>query len=221
MKKSILALSALTLALGVGLSACGGGKSTYTVGGTVLNLTYGPLVLVTNGMTIEVNPTKQGVSEDVKYSFKDQLEYGEVYDVNLVQIGTQDNAEKTPIYKQPDHQTCAAYSGTKDTAGRLTTINAVITCVLNAYPVSGKVYGLTSTGLELGNGSTVASIAITKKEDGSAVDFAFPTVAYGYTYGITVVKQPATQICTVDNGTGVMGDAAVTTVSVNCVNKPT
>jgi hypothetical protein len=47
LKKSILALSALTLA--AALAACGGGTSSYTIGGTVAGLVYPGLVLTNNG----------------------------------------------------------------------------------------------------------------------------------------------------------------------------
>jgi hypothetical protein len=46
-------------------------------------------------------------------------------------------------------------------------------------------------------------------------------VTYGQTYGVTVFEQPAGQTCTVTNGAGTMGDNAVDTIAVNCVNKST
>lgn len=207
MKKSILALSALMLALGAGLSACGGGKSTYTVGGTVLNLTHGPLVLVSNGMeTAPLKPAKPGTPENIAYTFPNELEYGETYDVK--------------VKGELPYEICEPAGGTADTAGRLTSINANISCRLRTFALGGKVIGLTGTGLELSNGSTVPKLAITPKADGGEVDFAFPEVAYDYTYGVTVLTPPTGQTCTVTGGTGTMKTEAVTSIRVNCVDNP-
>ena len=86
MKKSILALCALTLA--AGLSACGGGTSSYTIGGTVDGLLYPGLVL-TNNLSDDVNVAPLGLNDDktairtVSYQFSKQLDYGEPYSVTI------------------------------------------------------------------------------------------------------------------------------------------
>jgi hypothetical protein len=209
LKKSILALCALTLA--AGLSACGGGTSSYTIDGTVIGLQYDGLVLLNNGANdLAVKPAGLDASNNVKnvsYSFPGEVDYGKAYSVTV----------KT----QPQHQVCNPAGGVADTAGRLTAINAVITCSLVSNTIGGTVTGLASDNLQLTNGSTGGTVSFVKGSDGTyPATFTFPAVTYGQTYGVTVLHQPDTQTCTVSNGTGTMGDTAVTTITVNCVNKP-
>jgi hypothetical protein len=211
LKKSILALCALTLA--AGLSACGGGTSSYTIDGTVFGLQYEGLVLQNNETNdLAVKPEGVDASNNVKtvtYRFPGEVDYGKAYSVTV----------KT----QPQHQHCVPNGGTADTAGRLTVINAVISCALVENAIGGKITGLTSDGLQLINGSTGGTVTVVKGSDGTyPATFVFPaTVTYGQTYGVTVLQQPASQTCTVTNGAGTMGDNAVDTITVNCVNKPT
>jgi hypothetical protein len=198
---------ALALALAMALAACGG-KATFPVSGTIVGLNYNGLVLSTNGMDL---PVAAGAPS---FSFPNQLSYGEVYDV----------VAKT----QPAHQTCSVmsfagpngiiYNGPTDTAGRFGAINIGVLCAMNSANLGGTITGLTSAGLQLTNGSSggVATPAA------GATTFVLPAVTYGVTYGVTVLAQPANDVCTVSaNGTGVMGDAAVANVAVTCVPKPT
>jgi hypothetical protein len=223
LKKSILALCALTLA--AGLSACGGGSSAYTIGGTVTGLQYGPLVLVTNGMEVAIEPQAGATSSSVvNYSFPKQLEYGEAYDVTLK---TTTDASGTLVFQQPPHQVCSASTvpGTRtaDTAGRLANINAAFVCSLASHTIGGTVTGLAADNLVLTNGSTGGTVALAKDATTGAypTTFLFSTpVTYKQTYGVTVLTQPTGQTCTVNNGVGEMGDVAVTTIEVACVNNP-
>ena len=211
MKKSILALCALTLA--AGLSACGGGTSSYTIGGTVDGLQYPGLVL-TNNLSDDVNVAPLGLNDDktairtVSYQFSKQLDYGEPYSVT--------------IKKQPEHQVCQAAGGNAETAGRLSTINAAFVCNLVANSIGGTITGLAADGLILNNGGI--QLPVTKAADTAAYPTAFvfgSPVTYDQTYGVTVLVQPTGQTCTVTNGAGIMKDNPVTTISVNCVRNPT
>ena len=210
MKKSILALCALTLT--AGLVACGGGTSSYTIGGTVTGLQYPGLVL-TNNLTDDVTLTPRpldstGAVPNVTYQFAKQLDYGDQYSVTV----------KT----QPAHQKCEVGSGTADTAGRLSVIEAVISCALVNNSVGGTITGLAADGLVLNNGS-ISTGEIVKDATTGAYPTAFvfgTAVTYGQTYGVTVLKQPTGQTCTVKNGSAEMKDDPVTTIEVTCVNNP-
>lgn len=81
------------------------------------------------------------------------------------------------------------------------------------YSVSGTISGLAGSGLVLrNNDSEELSIAA----DGS---FTFPTrLAPGTAYAVAVAVQPSgpSQTCTVSNGSGSIGSANITDISVTC-----
>lgn len=211
--KSSLIRPALALALAASLAACGGSdKAEFTVAGSVTGLVYDDLVLSNGGVPLKVAPpTTAGAA--VRFAFQDKLEYGDTYDVQVT--------------TQPAHQRCdpgvpagGIYANNADTAGRLQTIDIAIACVINEYTVGGTITGLTGAGLVLANGSTggtyTAETPATPPST-TPITYALPTVKFGTTYGITVTRQPAGQVCTIVNPTGTMGDANVTNVNVTCV----
>jgi hypothetical protein len=227
--KSSLMRPALALALALGLTACGG-KASFTIAGTVTGLQYNGMKLSSNGQTIAVNPLAEGTPAsgtvpDVQFSFPNSIEYGNVYDITFVSL--------------PAHQTCSL-ARSSDTAGRLAEINAIVSCSLAQHAIQGTVTGLKSAGLVLTNGSAGGTVTVagttTTNTDGTTtttypdpISFTFATpVVYGQTYGVTVLTQPANDICKVANGTGTQGDADVvdnaTTgtsgVHVTCSPKP-
>lgn len=200
---------AIAMAIALSVAGCGG-KASFPITGTVFGLQYTGLVLSTNGMTLAVNPPA------TTFAFPNTLSYGEQYDVIVVPTS------------QPQHQTCSimapqldstgrAYTAGKDTAGRVSTINIGVSCALNAYTIGGNITGLTSDGLVLTNGSSGGTVAPLT----GVATFTFATaVSYNTSYGVTVLTQPANDVCSVTaNGTGVMGDAAVANIEVKCVPK--
>lgn len=86
-------------------------------------------------------------------------------------------------------------------------------CLLGGYTVGGTITGLRGSGLVLRNSSgKYAAVSANGV-------FTFPTsVANGDLYSVTVKTQPSypTQICTVNNGSGTIAKANVTTVLVSC-----
>lgn len=191
---------ALAIALALGLAACGG-KATFPINGVITGgLNYDGLVLTSNGMDLAV-PAKA-----TTFTFPNTLSYGDVYAVT----------QKS----RPAHQDCSTVLRGADTAGRLSAINVEVVCTTNAFSVGGTVTGLKSAGLKLTNGSAGGTVEPAAATTGADVTFALPPVLYGTSYGITVLTQPATENCSVSpNGTGVMGDAAVTDIVVKCVPK--
>lgn len=199
---------AIALALALSLAACGG-KASFPISGTIVGLSNPGLVLNTNGMDLTV------AANATSFLFPNSLSYGDVYNV----------VAKT----QPAHQTCTVgafanpsggyFNGASDTAGRLGAINIGVSCSLNTRTVGGTISGLTSLGLQLTNGSTGGTVAPLA----DATTFTLPTqVAYGVSYGVTVLAQPTGQTCSVTaNGTGVMGDDAIANIAVTCVPKTT
>lgn len=196
---------AIAVALALSLAACGGGKASFPIAGTIVGLGYPGLVLNTNGMDLAVTPPA------TSFVFPNALSYGEVYNV--------------VVKSNPAHQTCSVgafpnavvLNSGSDTAGRLATINIGVLCSVNSAALGGTITGLTSLGLQLTNGSTGGTVAPLA----DATKFSLNPVPYGVSYGVTVLAQPADNICSVtSNGTGVMGDVAVSNVTVECVAKP-
>jgi RNase P/RNase MRP subunit p29 len=192
MKSSFLR-PALALALAAGLVACGG-KATFGINGTVIGQAYAGLVLTNNGTDL---PIALGATT---YSFPGSIEYGEPYEVTV----------KT----NPPNQTCETDPQTRSgTAGRTATINVAVQCVINTFSVGGKITGLTTEGLVLTNGTTGGTVTVVK--DATVFAFAAP-VAFGQSYGVTVLTQPKGQTCAVTNGVGIMGNAKVENIQVTC-----
>ena len=106
-------------------------------------------------------------------------------------------------------QTCTVSAGT----GRIVfdaIRNVAIACVTQSFAVRGTVSGLTTSGLTL-RLNAESPLPITT----GATSFAFPAIASGTRYTVSVGTQPAGQTCSV-NGSGTVGGTDVTNVAVTC-----
>ena len=82
-----------------------------------------------------------------------------------------------------------------------------------SYSVGGTVSGLTGTVVLANNGTN----ALTLSANGT---FAFSSsLAQGAPYAVTVTSNPSGQTCTVANGSGTVGSANVTNVTVSCTTQ--
>lgn len=197
---------ALCVAALLGLTACGGGKSSATIGGTLSGLSSGQTVSLTNGsdsLTLNANGA---------FTFPTQVSSGNSYNV---QIAT----------RSPTSLTCTvgAGSGTVDTAGDAVTSVSIV-CNSTAM-VSGTVTGLgnglglilTLTDSTTGQ-SSQAAVAYT----GSAtIPFSFPTALnVNDNYTVLITNPPAAssgQTCVITSGaTGIMTASGVPAVVVTC-----
>jgi hypothetical protein len=198
--KSFFTRRSAAVILALGLAACGG-KAMFEIKGVVAGpaqnydgLLYDGLVLVNNGGSDLSVPAKA-----TTFAFPNSIEYGSTF--------------KVTVKTHPAHQFCQVING-EDTAGRLASINMGLGCNVLDYTIGGTVTGLTTEGLVLINGTTGGGTTILK----GATSFTFAaTVKYGVSYGVTIFKQPTGQTCTVENGSGVMGDANVSNLKVSCV----
>ncbi len=169
--------------------------NTYTIGGTVSGLA-GTLVLQDNGadnLTLTANGT---------FAFATPIASAGTYAVTvLTQPGT-------------PAQTCVL----TNSSGSVTNANiatVAVTCTTNTYTVGGTISGLASNEsvvLQDNGGDN-----LTVNANGT---FTFATaVASGAPYAVTVLTNPASplaQTCVVTNGTGAIGAANVTSVTVTC-----
>lgn len=189
--KNLTLRSSVALACALSLVACGGGSGNLLLGGTVSGLTKTGLAL--QNKTGPLLPVASGATT---FAFAELLKNDEDFDV---EIATQPaGAVCTPKYN-------------KGKTGSYNVTSIQITCVTNTYDLGGKISGLDVDGLVLVNGADRLPVAA-----GTTV-FKFSKVDDGAPYGITVLTQPTGRTCTVQNGVGTMGSAAIDTINVTCV----
>jgi len=166
---------------------------SYTVGGTISGLASSGMVLVNGGDTLAVKP---GASS---FTMPTTVAYTSAYAVT--------------VQTQPTGLTCSVSNGTGTMSSAAVT-NIAVTCSANTYTVGGTISGLTASGLVLlDNGGDATTLSA------NATQFTMNTgVAYGSAYAITVQTPPTGLVCPVSNGTGIMGAADVTSVSIACVS---
>jgi hypothetical protein len=165
----------------------------YMVGGMVTGLGGTGLVLRNNGGDDVV------VAASGAFTFATALLASAAYSVTVA--------------AQPGGQTCVVSNGS-GVMGSVAVTSIAVTCTDNpapAYMLGGTVTGLSGTGLVLrNNGADDLAIAA-----GGAFTFA-TALRTSAAYSVTVAAQPGGQTCVVSNGSGVMGDANVTGISIAC-----
>ncbi|XLZ69213.1 hypothetical protein ABT364_22165 [Massilia sp. SR12] len=182
--------------LAVALAGCGG-KASFTISGTVYGLTSDGLVLENNG----ADPLKVPAGA-TSFSFPNSISYGTMYNVTV---------KSSPAYMLCD---VAGTSG-QGSAGHTTSINVVVNCNQKTFALGGTISNLTGDGLTIINGSFGTPLSIAK----GTPTFTFANIPVGQTYGLTIKDQPAGQVCTLSNGTGVMSDYERRDVKIDCVTK--
>ena len=171
--------------------------STYGIGGTVVGLSGSGLVL-TNGGADNLSVGMNG-----SFQFATKVASGSSFDV----------AVKT----QPSSGGPCVVSGGTGTVGNADVTSVLINCAPGTYTVGGTISGLVGTVILQQNGGSDLNLT----SDGT---FAFAqTLAPGIMYSVTVANQPSypprSQMCTVTNGSGTMGNANVTNVNIACMTK--
>jgi N-acetylneuraminic acid mutarotase len=164
--------------------------NSYNIGVTVSGLTASGLVLQDNGGD---NLT---ISADSTVNFATTVASGSGYDVTFL--------------SQPAGETCTITGGSGTVAS--STVAVTVACTPNPYTVSGAVSGLVS-----GNSVTLQNNGSNDTTVSANSGFNFSTpVASGSTYAVTVLTQPAGQTCSVSNGSGTIGAANISNVTVAC-----
>ncbi|MEP4147052.1 MAG: hypothetical protein ABJL54_07500 [Halioglobus sp.] len=159
-----------------------------SVGGTVSGLNDAVTLQLNGANDFVVNATGA-------FTFPQELVFGDNYSVSVLQ--------------QPTGQTCTPASAKGTISGNVNDV--AIGCINNNYPIGGVVLGLMSgESLVLqNNGGDDLSIGI----DGN---YEFPTpLPFGSSYNVSVLTQPASEICTVLNPTGTVATLN-NNIIVNC-----
>ncbi|MDB4980480.1 MAG: hypothetical protein JWM82_1232 [Myxococcales bacterium] len=177
-----------------GASGSDGGVASLTVGGTVAGLA-GTGLFLNDGAGRQVAITANGT-----FMFPSTYAAGATVAVTVSQQPT------APA------QVCTVTGGAIPSLTASTT-SVMVTCTTPTFTVGGTVSGLTGTGLVLQNN---AAGDLTVTADG-AFTFATP-VASGATFTVSVKTQPTApaQTCQVTGGSGTVGGANVTSVTINC-----
>lgn len=164
-------------------------SAQYTIGGTLAGLNQGTVSLENNNtdlLTLDAN---------APFNFSQALTNGSAYRVTVV--------------SQPSNQTCSVSHKAGVVEGANVT-NVSVNCSASTYTVGGTVSGLSGTVVLQNDGDDDLSIS-------SNGVFTFPTaLAQNSIYNVTVLSQPANQICTVNGGQGIIVSSNVTNVSVIC-----
>jgi predicted SpoU family rRNA methylase len=167
---------------------------THTVGGSVSGLGSGDSATLLDNGTDPLTVTANG-----KFTFKMPLLSGATYKVT---VGTEPTGEK-----------CTVRGG----AGKVGTAN-VATIVVSCATAPTFTIGGTVSGLRLNDSVTLldnGTDALAATADGK---FTFKTALdSGVSYKVTVGTQPATAICKIARGSGIVRTASITTVFVTCV----
>ena len=190
---AIMAYGTSTAGDWVGESATTGG-GPYSIGGTVSGLS-GTVGLENNGgdpLSISANGT---------FTFDSPLAEGASYSVTVA--------------TEPSGQDCSVANGS-GVVGSGNVTNVSVTCGTpggtgaGPYSIGGTVSGLSGTAILEDNGGDPLSISA----NGT---FTFDSLlAQSTPYAVTVSTDPSGQACTVANGSGTVGTANITNVSVTC-----
>src|SRR6266581_4313909 len=165
--------------------------NNFTIGGTVTGHNGTGFTLRLNGTTNLIVPANAPFT------------FGAIADGSAYSVA---------VFVQPLNQTCTVANGSGTLAGANVT-NVAVSCTTDTHTIGGTVSGLSGTGLVLRNNG---GDSLPVSANGT---FTFSTaIASGAAYSVAVLTQPAnpSQSCTVTNGSGTVGSANVTNVSVSC-----
>lgn len=199
----------IILFTGLVVTACSGGDgnpndrepadrqtSAYTIGGSVSGLNGANVVLQNN------NADSLTLSQDGSFTFAAVLDSGNNYAVS--------------VFNQPSNLTCTVTNASGEVTDKNIT-DILVACTENppaaAYTIGGSVSGLTGSGLVLQNNGA-DNLSITTN---GAFTFSLP-IDQGNNYAVSVLSQAMNQTCTVNNDSGAVTDANITSVTVTCVD---
>lgn len=192
----------------IGPAAAGTLTSPLTLSVSCVTRSYTLAVAVSGlapGRAITVRETGIGAEHDLVFDapatkmYAPRLEHGASYAVVIV--------------AQPAGQNCSVSAGSGTAEGNA---SASVTCVMNTYPLSIEVTGLTRGALVVRDAGLGAAGDLTFTGDGIQA-FATRFVHEG-THAVTIVSQPESLSCSVTGGAGSVSGPK--TVAVACTPRP-
>ncbi|MFZ6747467.1 hypothetical protein [Undibacterium sp. Ren11W] len=203
--KNLTKNKALLIGMGavLSLAACGGFVYT-TVGGNVTGLTKGSLLILQNEGNYTVNMVDSG-----PFNFK----------------AASNAAYVISVRTQPNTDNCTVLNGKGQMTGDTPVTNIEVKCVPNV-PISGSITGLVAdTRLTLATknapviDATILPVnqGVYTKSDGITLPYFMVS---GYKYAVSVLYQPAAQVCSVQGGEGTADNANIAGMpkfAVSCV----
>ena len=158
--------------------------------------------LAGSGLVLQDNAAENlALSANGGFEFDTPVEYGSAYDVSVASQPAQ------------PAQTCQVINGA-GIMGDSDVTDIAVSCITNRYSIGGSVSGLSGGSLVLQlNGGDDLTLAA----DGS---FAFPTALQsGSYYSVSIASQPAGQICSIGQGSGMVSDADIVNVTASCADR--
>lgn len=202
--KNLFLRSSVALACVVGLVGCGGEDATLVLPVSISGVNKEGLTIRNNGGPALAVPL--GVT---LFQFPDLIAPDSDFNIEIV--------------TKPSNATCSVVNG-KGKSGAFSPNNISVVCIVNPFNVTGTVSGLKTAGLIVINGADRTEIpanATTFTMTKVSADGKVTTgqVGDGYPYGLAIFQQPAagSGVCTLQNGTGIMGAADVTNVKITCI----
>jgi hypothetical protein len=173
----------------------------YTVGGSISGLSGGMILRLSADGVMRGD---MAFAANGPFSFTPVMNPGEAY--------------KVAIVSQPTGQNCAVSNGTGVVTSTSVT-NVSISCTgTGTHTVGGNVSGLSGTVQLRLSVPGLANSDLSVITNGAFTFARALTSGDGYT--VSVQTQPAGQTCSVFNGSGGMGSANVSNVSVVCTTPP-
>lgn len=191
--KSFYLRAGAALACAAALSACGGSDGQLELGGSFEGVTKEGLVVTSGGQEKAITPPPNG-SGTGRWAFNNLISTDDRYNVELKSQPS--NVERCEIQNASGRAGYHVYT-------------VYIVCELKRHGLSGTVSNLKGE-LVLVNGSDNVTV------QAGATSFKMADVPEDSPYGVSILRQPANQTCTVNSGSGIIGPGPVSNVAVTC-----
>jgi hypothetical protein len=170
-------------------------NNLYTVGGLLSGLVAGDTVVLQNNNGDDLPLTADGA-----FTFATAVGSGDAYAVAIL---SQSGGLS---------ETCIVSNGS-GTIGASNVDNVSVICALDSFTVGGSV-----SGLATGESVVLQNNGADSQTQSTNGNFVFSKQADGSSYAVTIATQPASQTCSVNDGSGSLAGADVSKVLVSCVN---